>query len=75
MGRKTSLCNDVSIAPSCTGNKSVIHVSLMPLGMKATHDPIVIEKKLWGEVEVPRANEDSEVNDILKHHKVYEITL
>ena len=76
MGRKTSPRNDVSTALSCTSNESaVVHVSLMPLGMKATHDPTGTADDLWGEAEVPRGSEDREVNDILKHRKVYEITL
>ena len=76
MDRKTSSCNDVSTALSCTSNESLlVHVSLVPLGTKATHDPTGTADDPWGEVEVPRANEDREINDILKHHKVYKITL
>jgi len=70
---KTSSHNDVSTALSYESNESSMHVSLVPLGMKVAHDPT--EDDLWGEVEVPRASEVREVNDILKHDKVFEITL
>ena len=62
---KTSSCNDVSTALSCTSNESLlVHVSLVPLGMKATHDPTGTADDPWGEAEVPRADEDREVREI-----------
>ena len=64
---KTSLCNDVSIALSCVSNESaVVYVSLVPLGMKVTHDPTETVDDLWGEAEVPRANEVREVREYLE---------
>ena len=42
---------------------SVLHVSLVPLGMKAAHDPIVTAGDLWEEAEVPRANEVREARE------------
>ena len=67
MDRKTSLCNDVSTALSCVDCEStVVHVSLVPLGMKATHDPMGTADDPWGEAEVPRADEDEESSEYLK---------
>ena len=55
-----SLCNDGSNAPSYTGNMSPLHVSPMPLGMKAAHDPTVNDRCAVGEAKVPRGSEDIE---------------
>ena len=64
---KTSLCNDVSTALSCTSNESLlVDVSLVPLGTKATHDPTGTADEPWGEVEAPRADEVREIREYLK---------
>ena len=61
---KISLCNDVSTALSCVSNESPsLHVSSVQLGMKASHEPTMIVDDLWGEAEVPRADEDSEADE------------
>ena len=70
---KMSPRSDVSTALSYVDYESLlVDVSLVPLGIKATHDPTGTVDDLWGEAEVPRANEDSEASE---YRKVYEITL
>jgi len=73
---KTSLCSDVSTALSYMGNESsVVDVSIVPLGMKATHDRVVTaddphaRRKSLEEVTIMR------LMSILKHPKVFRITL
>jgi len=73
---KTSLCSDVSTALSYMGNdSSVVDVSPMPLGMKAAHDHVVTadgphaRRKSLEEVTIVR------LMNILKHPKVFRITL
>ena len=64
---KTSPRRDVSTALSYVDYEStVVDVSLMPLGMKATHDPTGTADDPWGEAEVPRANEVRQVREYLK---------
>jgi len=66
-------CNDRSNAPSLGEGK--LDVSPMPLGMKATHDPIVVKKKLWARWKSLEVMTLVRLGIILKHHKVTKITL
>ena len=64
---KTSSCNDVNTALSYVSNESLlVDVSLMPLGVRTTHEPTMSADELWGEVEVSRADEDSEASEHCK---------
>jgi len=70
-----SRLGDGSTAPSLGENKLNLHVSPVPLGMKATHDPIVIEKKLWARRKSLEQMKIERLTNIPKHHKVTKITL
>jgi len=59
-----SSCNDVSNALSYMGNESTVDVSLMPLGMKATHDRVVNGRCTTREAEVPRGSDASEDGEV-----------
>ena len=64
---KTSPRSDVNTALCYTDNESLlIHVSLVPLGMKSTYDPTMSSNDLWEEVEVSRANGDSKAGEYRK---------
>ena len=67
MGKRMSSCNDGNFALSYVGyESSVVDVSPVPLGMKATHDPTGTADDPWGKAEAPRANEDSEAGEYRK---------
>jgi len=70
-----SRLGDGSNAPSLGESKSNLHVSPVPLGMKATHDPIVIEKKLWARRKSLEEMKLEKLRNNLKHHKKAKITL
>jgi len=66
---------DGSNAPSLGENKLNLHVSPVPLGMKATHDPIVIEKKLWARRKSLEEMKLEMLRNNIKHPKKAKITL
>jgi len=70
-----SRLGDGSTAPSLGEGKLNLHVSPVPLGMKATHDPIVIEKKLWARRKSLEEMKLERIRSNLKHDKVTKITL
>jgi len=70
-----SRLGDGSTAPSLGESKLNLHVSPVPLGMKAAHDPIVIEKKLWGRRKSLEQMKLERLTNISNHHKVYKNTL
>jgi len=53
----------------------VVDVSPVPLGMKAAHDPIVLENRLWARWKSLEGMKLERLGSILKHHKVTKITL
>ena len=70
---KTSLGSNASTTLSYMDYESLlVNVSLVPLGMKATHESTRSADDPWGEAEVPRVDEDNEAGE---HRKAYEITL
>jgi len=70
-----SRLGDGSNAPSLGEDKLNLHVSPVPLGMKATHDPIVIEKKLWARRKSLEQMKLEKLANISNHHKTFKITL
>jgi len=68
-----SRLGDGSSAPSLGGVK--LNVSPVPLGMKAAHDPIVIEKKLWARRKSLEEMKIEMLESNLKHPKKAKITL
>jgi len=70
-----SRLGDGSTAPSLGESKLNLYVSPVPLGMKATHDPIVIEKKLWARRKSLEQMKLEMLESISNHHKVNKITL
>jgi len=70
-----SRLGDGSTAPSLGEDKLNLHVSPVPLGMKATHDPIVIEKKLWARWKSLEEMKLEKLRNNLKHPKKAKITL
>jgi len=67
-----SRLSDGSNAPSLGEVK--LDLSPVPLGMKATHDPIVVKKKLWARWKSLEEMTLERLGSILKHYKVSEIT-
>jgi len=70
-----SPCNDVSTALSYMDYESPLHVSLMPLGMKAAHDLVVKVGDLqvrWKSLEQTKLEK---IKSTIKHTKVFEIPL
>jgi len=70
-----SRLGDGSTAPSPGEDKLNLNVSPVPLGMKATHDPIVIEKKLWARRKSLEEMKIEKLRNNLKHHKKAKNTL
>jgi len=70
-----SRLGDGSTAPSLGESKFNLHVSPVPLGMKATHDPIVIKKKLWGRRKSLEQMKLEMLESISNHHKANKIAL
>jgi len=75
MNMKMSSRSDVGTALSYANSESVVDVSPVPLGMKAAHDPIVLEKRLWMRRKSLEEANIVKLESILKHHKVDKITL
>jgi len=66
MKNEMSSRSDMSTALSCESDESLsLHVSLVPLGMKAVHDRMDVQQSMR-EAEVPRGNEVREINEYLK---------
>jgi len=53
----------------------VVDVSPVPLGMKTTHDPIVLENRLWARWKSLEEAMIVRPGNSLNHHKVTKITL
>ena len=73
---KTSPRSDVSTALSYVDyESSVVDVSLVPLGMKATHDPTGTLDNPWLRWKSLEEATIVRLMSILKHHKEAKITL